>query len=138
MQMKYSIILLLSLVLIAGISAPAYAQTFADDVVITLSSDKSIYNFDDTAVLQGTVSERVFVEKPYFQSEPIFINISGPNYEQAVSLYPDSNLNYETTLKLVQVLGIAEGNYVVSVNYAGVTTNTSFSVEFKTIEETRK
>ena len=109
----------------------------SSDVVVTLSSDKSIYNFDDTAVLQGTVSERVFVEKPTFQAEPILINISGPNYEQAVSLYPDSNLNYETSLKLFQVLGIAEGNYDVSVNYAGVTANTIFSVEFKTIEETQ-
>ena len=112
-------------------------DNISSDVVVTLSSDKSIYNFDDTAVIQGTVSERVFVEKPSFQAEPILINISGPNYEQAVSLYPDSNLNYETTLKLVQVLGIAEGNYDVSVNYAGVTTNTIFSVEFKTIEETQ-
>ena len=32
--MKYSIILLLSLVLIVGISAPAYAQTITDHVVI--------------------------------------------------------------------------------------------------------
>ena len=109
----------------------------SSDVVVTLSSDKSIYNFDDTAVLQGTVSERVFVEKPSFQAEPILINISGPNYEQAVSLYPDSDLNYETNLKLVQVLGIAEGNYAVSVNYAGVTANTSFSVESRTTEETQ-
>ena len=62
------------------------------------------------------------------------INISGPNYEQAVSLYPDSNLNYETTLNLVQVLGFSEGTYVVTVNYAGVTTNTSFSVESKIIQ----
>jgi hypothetical protein len=104
-------------------------------VTVTLSSDKSIYNFDDTAVIQGNVSERVFAEKPSFQSEPILINISGPNYEQAVSLYPDSNLNYQTTLRLVQVLGISEGNYDVSINYAGVTENTSFSVEFKIIEE---
>lgn len=110
----------------------------SSDIVITLSSDKPVYNFDDAAVLQGTVSERVFVEKPSFQAEPILINISGPNYEQAVSLYPDSNLNYETTLKLVQVLGIEEGNYFVSVNYAGVTTNTSFSVESKIIEETQE
>ena len=109
----------------------------SSDVVVTLSSDKSIYNFDDTAVLQGTVSERVYVEKPSFQAEPILINISGPNYEQAVSLYPDSDLNYETNLKLVQVLGIAEGNYAVSVNYAGVTANTSFSVESRTTEETQ-
>ena len=109
----------------------------SSDVVVTLSSDKSIYNFDDTAVLQGTVSERVYVEKPSFQAEPILINISGPNYEQVVSLYPDSDLNYETNLKLVQVLGIAEGNYAVSVNYAGVTANTSFSVESRTTEETQ-
>ena len=110
----------------------------SSDIVISISSDKPVYNFDDAAVLQGTVSERVFVEKPSFQAEPLLINISGPNYEQAVSLYPDSNLNYETTLKLVQVLGIEEGNYVVSANYAGVTTNTSFSVESKIIEETQE
>ncbi len=137
MQMKYSLTILLSLVLIVGISAPVYGQTITDDIVITLSSDKSIYNFDDTAIIQGTVSEIIIVEKPSFQTEPILINISGSNYEQAVSLYPDSNLNYETTLKLVQVLGITEGNYVVSVNYAGVTANTNFSVESKIIEETQ-
>ena len=39
------------------------------------------------------------------------INISGPNFYQTVSLYPDSYLNYETTLNLIQVLGINEGNY---------------------------
>jgi hypothetical protein len=32
--MKYSIILLLSIILIAGISAPVYAQTITDHVVI--------------------------------------------------------------------------------------------------------
>jgi hypothetical protein len=106
--------------------------------VITLSSDKSIYNFDDAALIQGTVSERVFVEKPSFQSEPILINISGPSYEQTISLYPDSNLNYETTLKLVRVLGITEDNYVVSVNYAGATANTVFSVQSKIIEGTQE
>ena len=56
------------------------------------------------------------------------INISGPNFEQLLSLYPDSNLNYETTLDLVQVLGISEGTYDVTVNYAGASTTTSFSV----------
>ncbi|MDA8720797.1 lamin tail domain-containing protein [Nitrosopumilus sp.] len=101
---------------------------------ITFSSDKSIYNFDETAIIGGTVSEKVFVEFPAFQPEPILINISGPNFEQAVSLYPDSNLRYETTLNLVQVLGIAEGDYDVTVNYAGVSANTSFSVVSEIIE----
>ena len=39
-------------------------------VVLTLSSDKTSYGFDDTAIIQGTVSEKIFVEKPYFQPEP--------------------------------------------------------------------
>ena len=103
-------------------------------VVVTVSSDKLIYNFDDTAIIQGTVSEHVFVEIPTFQAEPILINISGTNYEQVVSLYPDSNLNYDITLNLVQVLGFSKGTYVVSVHYAGVTTNTSFSLESKIIQ----
>ena len=103
-------------------------------VVVTVSSDKLIYNFDDTAIIQGTVSEHVYVEIPTFQAEPILINISGTNYEQVVSLYPDSNLNYDIALNLVQVLGFSKGTYVVSVHYAGVTTNTSFSLESKIIQ----
>jgi hypothetical protein len=103
-------------------------------VEIMLSTDKVNYTFDETAIIQGTVSEKVFVEFPTFQAEPILINISGPNFEQAVSLYPDSNLTYETTLDLVQVLGIAEGNYDVVVNYAGVSAQTTFSIVSEIVE----
>ena len=103
-------------------------------VEVTLSTDKINYNFDETAIIQGTVSEKVFVEFPTFQAEPILISISGSNYAQSVSLYPDSNLNYETTINLVQVLGISEGTYDVTVRYAGIVENTSFSVEHKKIE----
>ena len=133
--MKYSIILLLSIILIAGISAPVYAQTITDTVVVTVSSDKSSYLFDETAIISGTVSEKIFIEKPYFQPEPILITISGPNFDHAVSLYPDYNLNYETTLNLVQVLGIGEGIYDVSVIYGGVVSETTFSVNSEVIEE---
>ena len=103
-------------------------------IEITLLSDKSIYNFDETAIISGTVSEKAYVEIPTFQAEPILINISGPNFEQAVSLYPDSNLNYETTLDIVQVLGIAEGDYVVTISYAGMSAITNFSVISEIIE----
>jgi len=103
-------------------------------IEITLLSDKSKYNFDETAIITGTVSEKVYVEFPTFQTEPILINISGSNFERTVSLYPDSNLNYETTLDLVQVLGISEGTYDVTVNYAGTSTTTSFSVVSEIIE----
>jgi len=94
------------------------------------------YGFDDTAVIRGTVSEKIFVEKPYFQPEPILITISGPNFYHSVSLYPDYDLNYETTLRLSQVLGISEGNYDVSVTYDGVVATSSFSVNSDIFEET--
>jgi len=97
-------------------------------IVVTVSSDESSYLFDDTAIISGTVSKKMYIEKPYFQTEPILINIFGPNYSQSVSLYPDTNLNYETTLNLVQVLGVNEGVYHVSVVYSGVSADTSFSV----------
>ncbi len=106
-----------------------------DAVVVTISSDKSSYLFDETAIISGTVSEKIFIVKPYFQPEPILITISGPNFDHAVSLYPDHNLNYETTLSLVQVLGIGEGIYDVSVIYAGVVSETTFSVNSEVIEE---
>ena len=107
----------------------------SDAVVVTISSDKSSYLFDETAIISGTVSEKIFIEKPYFQAEPILITISGPNFDHTVSLYPDYNLNYETTLSLVQVLGIGEGIYDVSVIYDGVVSETTFSVNSEVIEE---
>jgi hypothetical protein len=104
-------------------------------IVVTVSSDKSSYLFDETAIIQGTVSKKMYIEKPYFHTEPILINISGPNYYHSVSLYPDTNLNYDMTLGLVQVLGINEGVYHVSVTYAGVAADTSFSVGHEIIQE---
>jgi hypothetical protein len=104
-------------------------------VIIDVSTDKSSYLFDETAIIQGTVSKKVFIEKPTFQVAPIKINISGPNFYQSISMYPDNYLNYETTLDLVQVLGINDGTYDVSVSYDGVTSTTSFVVGYATIEE---
>ena len=40
-------------------------------VEVTLSTDKTNYTFDQTAIIQGTVSEKVFVEVPTFQTAPI-------------------------------------------------------------------
>jgi len=108
----------------------------SSEVEVTLSTDKINYLFDETAIIQGTVSEKVFVEIPTFQAAPILISISGPDFQQSVSLYPDYNLNYETSLDLVQVLGISEGTYDVTVTYAGVSETSSFSVESEIIETT--
>ncbi|MBC8516435.1 MAG: lamin tail domain-containing protein [Nitrosopumilus sp.] len=107
----------------------------SDDVSVTVSSDKPSYLFGDVAVISGTVSEEVYVVKPFFQPEQIVITITGTNFNKIITMYPDLNLNYETTLSLHQVLGINAGNYDVSVSYAGATDITSFSVGYEIIEK---
>jgi len=110
------------------------------EITVTVSSEKSSYLFGEVAVIQGSVSEEVETVKPFFQPEPIIVTISGPGLFKTVSLtlFPDLNLNYDATLSLQQVLGFYEGTYNVSVNYAGATANTSFSVGFELIEQEEK
>ena len=95
---------------------------------VSISSNKSSYLFGNTAIIQGNVSKQIFIEKPYYHADEILIKISGPNYDKIISLYPDLNLNYKTSLNLQQVLGINNGVYLVSVSYGGATSQTSFSV----------
>jgi len=110
----------------------------SEAVSVTAVSEKSSYLFGQYAVIQGHVSEEVFIVKPFFQPEPIMVSISGPNFDRTLTLYPDLNLNYDATLSLQQVLGINAGIYDVSVNYAGATANTSFSVGYEIIEQEEK
>jgi len=99
-----------------------------EGVSVSISSNKSSYLFGETATIQGNVSKQIFIVKPYYHADEILVKISGPNYDKTISLYPDLNLNYKTTLNLQQVLGINKGIYSVSVSYGGVTSQTSFSV----------
>ena len=103
--------------------------TETQDVIITINPSKPEYVFGETAVLQGKISKEVFkVQLGDFKPESISVTIKGPNYNSQVLLYPDLNLNFKTTLSLHPVLGIQEGLYTVSVNYAGATSSTSFTV----------
>lgn len=107
-------------------------------ISVTVLSEKSSYLFGETAVLHGSVSEEVEIVKPYFQPEQIIVNIDGPNFYKTITLYPDLNLNYKTTLPLHQVLGINEGTYNVSVRYDDATADTNFLVGFELIEQEEK
>jgi len=107
-------------------------------VLVTVSTEKSIYIFGETATISGTVSKQVFVEKPSFGQATIDVIISGPNYYNTLTIYPDLNLEFETSLKLQKVLGIYDGVYDVNVSYAGATAQTEFSVGDEVIETTQK
>ena len=102
-------------------------------ITVSVSSEKDSYLFGETATIHGGVSEQVFTEKPSFQPQQITITISGPNFNKIVTMYPDLNLNYKTTLNLQQVLGINEGLYHVSVTYAGASASTDFSVGYELV-----
>jgi hypothetical protein len=120
----------------AGSSNGKLIETqYSEGVNVTVSSEQPSYLFGDVAVISGNISEEVYVVKPYFQPEQIVISITGPNFDKTITMYPDLDLNYETTLSLHQVLGIDEGNYDVSVSYAGATDNTNFSVGYEIIEQ---
>ncbi|MFB5646326.1 MAG: hypothetical protein ACE5R3_07005, partial [Nitrosopumilaceae archaeon] len=110
----------------------------AEEISVTISVDKSSYLFGETATLSGSVSKQVFVEKPTFSQAPIDVVITGHNYYNDITLYPDLNLEYKLPLKLQKVLGILGGDYVVSVSYAGTTSQTEFFVGDEVIETTTK
>ena len=106
-----------------------------ESVAITVTTDKEHYNFFDIATISGSVSKQVYTKVPsYFEQENIEMIISGPNYYTLVSLYPDMNLNFATTLKLQSALGHNEGPYDVSISYDDATANTQFTLGRVTVE----
>ena len=107
----------------------------SENVDVTVSSEKSSYLFGDVASISGSVSKEVYIVKPFFQPEQIVITITGPNFDKTITMYPNYDLQYDTTLGLHQVLGINEGTYDVSVSYAGAVANTSFSVGYEIFEQ---
>jgi hypothetical protein len=110
----------------------------ADDiqnVIVTINSIKQNYLFGETAILQGHVSEKVFINQHGdFKAASIMVEIRGPNYSSDVLLYPDLNLDFKTSLKLNSVLGINEGVYNVTVRYVDSISSTTFSVGDEIIE----
>ena len=109
-----------------------------DAVIVSVSTDKSNYIFDETLTISGTVSKEIFVEKPFFHQETIDIIVQGPNYYKTFTLYPNMFLEYQTSLNLQKVLGINQGTYDVSVSYATNQASTQFSVGTEFIEIDQK
>jgi hypothetical protein len=92
-------------------------QVEEESVATTVTTDKEHYNFFDTAIISGSVSKQVYTKVPsFFEQQSVEMIISGPSYYNVISLFPDRDLNFATTLKLHTVLGHNEGPYDVSVN----------------------
>ena len=98
------------------------------EFIITGQTEKTSYTFDEYVTISGTVSEILFTEKPYFTSEIIKISITGPNYYNDFSLFPERNLEYSTKLNLQEVYGFSEGDYNIKISYGENTIETNFSI----------
>ena len=97
-------------------------------LTVSVSVDKPEFVFNEIATISGSISEQMFIIKPTFMPEKIELTITGPNFYSELAFYPDSFLNFETSLNLQKVLGVTGGIYNVSVTYADATANTQFFV----------
>ena len=109
------------------------AEDISDDITINLEIDKEQYDFGEKVNITGSVSEQSFNTSEYSSTtlipELITIFISGPSsYRDTITLYPDLNLQFSTSLNLHKVLGYAEGFYLITASYSTDTATTNFSI----------
>ena len=109
------------------------AEDISDEITINLEIDKEQYDFGEKVNITGSVSEQSFNTSEYSSTtlipELITIFISGPSsYRDTITLYPDLNLQFSTSLNLHKVLGYAEGFYLITASYSTDTATTNFSI----------
>lgn len=115
------------------------AGAASTQLAVFVKSDKKNYIFDETAIISGNVSKRVYQEKPFFSQQQLVISVDGPGkYQRTVTIYPDLNLEYKTQIKLDKVLGTVAGTYRVDVKYGDASDTTIFSVGDKVVAETEE
>jgi len=108
-------------------------------VTVSITTDKENYIFGDTATITGKISERIYVMKPYFQPAQIKVNIEGPNFlSKTITLFPDLNLSYKTTINLSKVLGFNDGEYTATAQYADGSASTKFSLGTQVVQVEEK
>ena len=91
-------------------------------------TDKSDYTFGETLTIFGSVSEQLFTEKPYFSPNMVKITVTGPNYYKNIALFPNTSLEFSTTLNIHKVIGFSEGDYNVAINYGAHSLETNFTI----------
>ncbi|MBI5147375.1 MAG: lamin tail domain-containing protein [Thaumarchaeota archaeon] len=114
-----------------GSSNGVTETTSADggQATVSVNVDKHSYIFDETAVITGNVSKRISQEKPFFSQQQLIITIDGPgSFYKTITMYPDLNLKFKTSIKLDKAQGVTEGTYDVTVSYGGEYDSMLFSV----------
>ncbi len=101
--------------------------TSSSSSTVSLSTDKTSYNFGDTVNISGQVSNLISTNTGYPQQ--VNLVVSGPSiFQKTFTLYPGNNLQFATTMKLDQVLGFEEGTFTIKATYGQSQTSTLFSL----------
>lgn len=109
--------------------SPAAGSTASGQATVSVDIDKRSYLFDETVLITGSVSKRVSQEKPFFSQQQLIITVDGPgSFYKTVTLYPDLNLEFKTSVKLDKAQGVTKGTYDVAVSYGSEYDSVMFSV----------
>jgi len=103
------------------------------DVSINLEIDKEQYDFGEKVNITGSVSKKSFNTSMYSSTtlmpEVVTIFVNGPgSFNDTITVYPDTSLQFSTSLNLHKVLGYNEGFYSITATYSTATATTNFSV----------
>ena len=108
------------------------AEDIDTELTISLEIDKEQYNFNEKVNISGSVSELAHNQEfssTTFMPEQVIIFINGPgSYSDKITVYPDTNLQFSTSLSLYSVFGYSEGEYSITANYSTATTSTDFTL----------
>ncbi len=99
--------------------------TSTTSATLTVSTDKTSYIFGDTVKMSGKVSKLMNDIQGY--PLPVSLVVSGPSgFQKMFTVYPDTTLQFSTSVTTSQVTGFPEGNYTVFASYGSIKTSTSF------------
>jgi hypothetical protein len=93
---------------------------------MTVTTDKTSYILGDTVTMSGKVS--ALLTDPV-SGYPLSVNliVSGPSgFQKTFTLYPNTNLQFSTSMTTSQVLGFPVGNYTISASYGSLTASSAF------------
>ena len=108
------------------------AEEIDEQLTISLEIDKEQFNFNEKVNISGSVSEIAYDQKfstTTFMPSIVTIFINGPaSFKDTITIYPDTSLQFSTSLALYEVFGYSEGVYTVSATYSTANASTNFSL----------
>ncbi|MDE1829542.1 MAG: lamin tail domain-containing protein [Thaumarchaeota archaeon] len=99
--------------------------TASTAATMTFGTDKSSYIFGDTVTMSGKVSQLLSDVNGY--PLPVNLQVTGPSgFQKTFTVYPNTSMQFSTSMTTSQVMGFPEGSYAVSASYGAIAASASF------------